>query len=328
MAVTSRATDRSGVRAVDLKQLRYFDTVAQTCHFSQAAERLHLAQPALSQAIRRLENELGVTLFARTTRQVSLTPAGVFFHREVQRILADLETAAAGTRAIAEGSRGVLRVGFTGTSAFTQLPRFSHLMQAALPDVVLEIQADLLTPDQTERLLDGRLDLGILRGPLADGAIATRRLLAEPMVLALPATHRLAEATGPDGPRLAMADLAGEEFVAYDNTRSAVNEALVASCLQAGFAPRVAHRAPGTSALLALVTARLGIALVPESVRAMQLDGVVFRDVAGATSIDLSLAWRADEPAPLVVSALDVLSRHDFFSPAALPAASTQRGPA
>ncbi|MBU2694611.1 LysR substrate-binding domain-containing protein [Pimelobacter sp. 30-1] len=295
---------------MDLKQLRYFDAVAETCHFGQAAERLHLAQPALSQAIRRLEAELGVLLLARTTRQVALTPAGEFFHREVRRILGDLDASVLGARSIAEGSRGLLRVGFTGTSAFTQLARLSRMIRAALPGVVLEVQADLLTPAQVERLLDGRLDLGVLRGPVAEPGIETRTLLQEPLVLALPADHRLV----PE-PALEVVDVSADEFVAYADTRSAVNEAMLSSCRRAGFSPNITHRAPGTAALLALVAAHLGVALVPESVRSMQLKGVVFRDVAGAASIDLSLAWRAGEPSALVTGALDVLERDGFFSP-------------
>ena len=89
---------------------------------------------------------------------------------------------------------------------------------------------------------------------------------------------------------------------------------MVSSCLRAGFSPNITHRAPGTAALLALVAADLGVALVPESVRSMQLNGVVFRDVADASTIDLSLAWRADEPSALVAGALDVLDRQGFFS--------------
>jgi DNA-binding transcriptional LysR family regulator len=295
---------------MDLKQLRYFDAVAETLHFGQAAERLHLAQPALSQAVRRLEAELGVVLLARTTRQVELTPAGEFFHREVRRILGDLDASVLGARSIAEGSRGLLRVGFTGTSAFTQLARLSRILRAALPAVVLEVQADLLTPGQVERLLDGRLDLGVLRGPVAEPRIETRTLLQEPLVLALPADHRLTHQ-----PALAVVDVSADDFVAYADTRSAVNEAMISSCLRAGFSPKVSHRAPGTAALLALVAAGLGVALVPESVRSMQLKGVVFREVAEAATIDLSLAWRADEPSSLVTAALDVLDRHGFFSP-------------
>lgn len=293
---------------MDLKELRYFDAVAETCHFGQAAERLHLAQPALSQAVRRLEAELGVVLLARTTRQVSLTPAGEFFHREVRRILSELESSVRSTRSIADGTRGLLRVGFTGASAFTQLARLSRVVRAAHPEVALEIQADLLTPAQVERLLDGRLDLGVLRGPVAEPNISSRTLMNEPLVLALPADHRLV----PE-PSLEVEDVSADAFVAYADARSVVNQAVLSSCHRAGFSPEIVHRAPGTAALLALVAASLGVALVPESVRSMQLDGVVFRDVAGASTIDLSLAWRADEPSPLVSSALEVLRRNGFY---------------
>ncbi|TNM37503.1 LysR family transcriptional regulator [Nocardioides albidus] len=301
---------------MDLKQLRYFDAVAETCHFGQAAERLHLAQPALSQAVRRLEAELGVLLLARTTRQVQLTAAGEFFHRETRRILGDLDASVSGVRSIGEGRRGLLRVGFTGTSAFTQLAPLSQIVRSALPGVVLEVQADLLTPAQVERLADGRLDLGVLRGPVAEAGIETRTLLEEPLVLALPAGHRLVPEAD-----LEIADVAGEEFVAYADRRSAVNEAVTSSCRRAGFAPTVPHRAPGTAGLLALVAAGLGVALVPESVRSMQLHGVVFRDVRQAATIDLSLAWRVDDPSPVVANALEALATHGFYdaAPAAHP---------
>lgn len=298
---------------MDLRQLRYFDVVAQTCHFGQAAERLHIAQPALSQAVRRLESELGVVLLERTTRQVGLTAAGAFFHDEVRRVLHELDSAVASVRGIAGGRRGLLRVGFTGTSAFTQLAGLSRLLRTELPDVALDVQADLLTPAQVERLLDGRLDLGVLRGPVATPDIETRHLLDEQLVLALPADHRLVPEPG-----LEVADVAVDEFVVYADPGSAVNEAAMAGCRRAGFAPVVAHRAPGTAALLALVAAGLGVALVPESVRSMQLAGVVFREVHGAPTIDLSLAWRAGDPSPLVASALDVLRTHGFFGEVSL----------
>lgn len=296
---------------MDLRLLRYFDAVAETCHFSRAADRLHVAQPALSQAVRRLESDLGVLLLARSTRQVSLTPAGEFFHREVRRILSDLNAAALGARSIAEGSRGLLRVGFTGTSAFTQLSRLSQMVRSELPGVVLDIQTDLLTPAQVERLLDGRLDLGVLRGPVNEPSIETRTLLREPLVLALPNGHPLISQQ-----ILTISDIADEEFVAYADADSAVNEAMMLSCRGAGFSPNITHRAPGTAALLALVAARFGVALVPESVRQMQLAGVAFRDIDGSSTIDLSLAWRSDKPSSLVSSALEVLDDKDFYDTA------------
>ena len=293
---------------MDLKQLRYFDTVAETCHFGQAAERLHLAQPALSQAIRRLEAELGVLLLQRTTRQVRLTPAGEFLHKEVRRILGDLDASVIGVRSIAEGNRGLLRVGFTGTSAFTRLPALARVIRSALPGVVLEVQADLLTPGQVERLLDGRLDLGVLRGPIAESGLQSRTLAREPLVLALPADHRLVAE-----PALEVGDLSADGFVAYADAGSAVNEALRSSCRRAGFSPVVAHRAPNTAALLALVSAGLGVALVPRSARSMQLAGVVYRDLAGAAPIDLSLAWRTDDASAVVSTALDALESNGFY---------------
>lgn len=296
---------------MDLRLLRYFDAVAETCHFGRAADRLHVAQPALSQAIRRLESDLGVLLLARSTRQVSLTPAGEFFHREVRRILSDLDAAALGARSIAEGSRGLLRVGFTGTSAFTQLSRLSEMVRSELPGVVLDIQTDLLTPAQVERLLDGRLDLGVLRGPVSEPSIKTRALLQEPLVLALPSGHRLMPER-----LLTISDIADEEFVAYADAGSSVNEAMMSSCRGAGFSPNITHRAPGTAALLALVAARFGVAMVPESVRQMQLAGVVFRDIGGTSTIDLSLAWRSDTPSSLVSSALEVLDEKGFYDSA------------
>ncbi|NNG37726.1 LysR family transcriptional regulator [Flexivirga sp. ID2601S] len=294
---------------MDLKQLRYFDTVAQTCHFGQAAERLHVAQPALSQAIRRLEADLGVELLTRTTRSVQLTPAGEFFHREVTRLLRELDASVAGARSIAGGRSGLLRIGFTGTSAYTQMSRLARLVRSALPAVAVEVQTDLLTPRQTELLGDGRLDLGVLRAPVDDDGIRTRHLLDEPLILALPADHRLVPESG-----LELGDVATDDFVTYTDTRSVVYEAMVASCRDAGFSPTIAHRAPSTAASLALVAAGLGITLVPDSVRSMQLDGVVFREVQGAASIDLSLAWRADNPSALVRSVLATLDSHDFFS--------------
>ncbi|MEL4358637.1 MULTISPECIES: LysR substrate-binding domain-containing protein [unclassified Luteococcus] len=287
---------------MELRQLQYFDAVAGTCHFGRAAERLHLAQPALSQSIRRLESELGVALFTRTTRQVCLTAAGESFHSDVRRLLADLDRSVERARNISEGSQGLLRIGFTGTSAYSQLPLVARMVRAALPEVTLDVHADMLTPRQLQALLDGRLDLGVLRGPVSEPNILTRSIAQERLLLALPHDHRLV----PE-PALGMADLRAEPFITYSAEMSTVNEAVLASCRRADFAPRVAHRAPGTAALLALVSAGLGIALVPDSARAIQPRGVVIRELPDTASVDLSLAVRADDPSPLLARALDAL---------------------
>lgn len=272
---------------MELRHLRYFAAVAQTCHFGQAAEQLHVAQPALSYAIRQLETELDVTLFHRTTRQVSLTPAGEFLRAEAVRLLAGVDDAERGVRRIARGRGGLLRLGLTGTAAFSHLPRIARIVKRELPDVALEIHADMLTPDQCDNLRTGALDLGVLRPPAVGEGIELATIDVESLVLAVSVDHRLALE-----PVVSIADLRAEPFIGYASRDSAVNDAVLRSCRRAGFVPHREHSAPGTAVLLALVAADLGVAVVPESVRALPLDGVVFRDLVDAGTVELALAWR------------------------------------
>lgn len=294
---------------MELRRLRYFAAVAETRHFGQAAERLHIAQPALSQAIRQLEAELDTTLFTRTTRQVSLTPAGEFLQAEAERILAAVDDTVRGVRRIAAGRDGLVRLGLTGTASFSHLPGIARIVKRELPGVVLEINADLLTPTQCERLQAGSLDLGILRPPAIGEGLTLRRVEVEPLVLAVPADHRLAVE-----PVVAMADLRAEPFVAYGARDSAVNDAVLRSCREAGFVPHREHEAPGTAVLLSLVAAGLGIAVVPASVRALPLEGVVFRDLLDAGGVELALAHRTDLDNPVVDAVIAVLEAADLFT--------------
>jgi DNA-binding transcriptional LysR family regulator len=301
---------------MELRHLRYFAAVAETRHFGRAAERLHMAQPALSQSIRQLEKELGTRLFSRTTRQVSLTPAGEFLYAEAQRVLGAVEDSVRGVHRIADGRLGLVRIAFTGTAAFTQLPRIARALKRDLPGVALEIHADLLTPAQSAGLREGSLDLGVLRPPISGEGLELRTIEIEPLVLAVPADHRLATE-----PVIAMADLRTEDFILYADSHSAVNEAVLRSCKEAGFSPRREHEAPTTAVLLALVAAGLGIALVPASVRAVPLAGVVFRDVVDAVTVELALAWRGEDASPLVRSVLATLEANGLFPDS--PATST-----
>ena len=287
---------------MELRHLRYFAAVADTCHFGQAAEQLHVAQPALSHAIRQLEAELEATLFNRTTRQVALTPAGEYLRAEAARILGSVDDAQRGVRRIAAGRSGLLRLALTGTAAFSHLPRIARVVKRELPAVALEIQADLLTPAQCEGLRTGALDLGVLRPPAVGEDIEMVTLEAESLLVAVSADHRLAVE-----PVVSLADLRSEPFVSYASRDSAVNDAVLRSCRRAGFVPRREHLAPGTAVLLALVAAGLGVAVVPESVRALPLDGVVFRDLVDAGTVELALAWRRGADNPVVDTVVEVL---------------------
>jgi DNA-binding transcriptional LysR family regulator len=296
---------------MELRHLRYFVAVAEARHFGRAAETLHIAQPALSQSIRQLEGELGATLLARTTRQVSLTPAGAFFHREALRVLESLDDSVRGVRRIADGRSGLVRIAFTGTAAFDQLPRIARALQQDLPGIALEIHADQLTPTQVEGLHNAQIDLGVLRPPVHSDELEVRTITTESLALALPANHRLATEPG-----LSLADVAYDGFVVYADSHSAVNDATVRACRAAGFTPRREHEAPTTSVLLALVAAGLGVAIVPDSARALPLNGVVFRELVDAPRIQLALAWHREHPSPLVSTVLETLQSRGFFDAA------------
>ncbi len=293
---------------MELRHLRYFAAVAETRHFRLAAERLHIAQPALSHSIRQLERELGVTLLARTTRQVSLTPAGELLYRDSLRVLDSIEDSVRGVRRMVDGRQGLIRVGFTGTAAYSQLPNIARVLNEQLPEVALEIHADLLTPAQVESLTSARLDLGVLRPPVEGEDLTMRTITSESLVLAMPADHRLVEETA-----VVMADLRTEDWVLYTDSHSAMNDAMTRACRAAGFAPRHRHTAPSTGVLLALVSAGLGVTLVPESVRNAPPAGVVFRNLPDADSIDLALAWRRDDDSPLVAHVLKTLESSGLF---------------
>src|SRR3954453_22344370 len=227
---------------MELRHLRYFVAVAEEGHFGRAAERLHTAQPPLSQQIRRLEAELGAPLLHRTTRRVELAPAGEVLLARAREILAAGGAAAGGdaaaedARRAARGEFGRLAIGFTGSATYALLPALAEALCAALPGVVLELRGELLTPAQVAGLLDGTLDLGLLRPPVRDASLEVEILRREPLVAVLPKMHPLpAAAPAP------LEQLADEPFVMYpSHFRSVLHDAVEDTCAAHGFHPRVA----------------------------------------------------------------------------------------
>ena len=289
---------------MDLRHLRYFAAVADTCHFGQAAQQLHVAQPALSYAIRQLEAELDVTLFNRTTRQVSLTTAGEFLRGEAARILAGVDEAERGVRRIAAGRSGLLRLGLTGTAAFSHLPRIARMVKRELPGVALEIRADMLTPDQCDGLRAGALDLGVLRPPAVGEDIEMRTIdleTAGARGLRRPSAGRRARGVADRSAQRAVhllrqPRLRGERRRAAQLPARRVR-ARAASTPHRG-RPCCWHWSPPAS----------GSRSCPSPYVPCRCDGVVFRDLADAGSIELALAWRRGVDNPLVTAAVDVLS--------------------
>lgn len=293
---------------MELRHLRYFLAVAETEHFARAAEQLHMAAPPLSRAIRQLEAEVGAELFTRDTRQVRLTEAGRVLRREATLALEGLDDTVDRVRRIGRGLIGVVRLGVTGSASYGVLPRLARTIKTELPGVGLRIETELLTPAQSDALLNNRLDLGVLRPPLYADGLSTHVLADEELVLALPASHPLA-----DRDDLTVADLADEPFVTYDPAAgSVVDEAVVRTCAAAGFAPRREHLVRETATAVALVAAGLGVALVPASARALALEGVTYRTLPDTERVQLALAWRTDDDAPLLANVLAVLTRPDL----------------
>ena len=175
---------------MEIRQLRYFVTVAETRHFGRAAERLHMAQSPLSQAIRQLESQVGATLFTRTTRRVELTPAGEAFLRDARRILDSVEAAQTRVRLIEAGNTGLLRVGATGLAAFHHLPQLARIAARETPGLVLRFSPDLLTPAQELALVENRIDLAVLRPPLRRTGLSSRLITRERLEKDFPQIER------------------------------------------------------------------------------------------------------------------------------------------
>lgn len=281
---------------MELRHLRYFVAVAEERHFGRAAERLHMAQPPLSQQIKQLEEQLGVRLLERTTRRVDLTDAGRELLTRGTRLLADLEALEQDVREIGHGSAGTLRVGFVGSSTYRLMPAIVHRMSAEYPAVRVQISGELLTPQAEQGIMEGRLDAAVLRPPVSSDTIALQPLTSNTLMLAVPRSHRLAESEGP----VALGDLASEAIVSYSQD-AVVSTTLQEAARRVGFRPHVVQRAQETSTLVALVAAGLGVALLPEETRSLASpDSIRFLPLTDVPPVGLALAWSRTSPSPLL----------------------------
>ena len=287
----------------DLGHARSFIAVAEEMHFGRAAAKLNLTQSPLSRQIQMLEQTLGVTLLDRTTRAVRLTPAGRTFLAEAYRVLAAAESAARITRRAARGESGVIRLSFTAASAYRTLPRVVAHVRARLPEVDL-VLAEMVSDEQILALEENRTDLAILRpAPILQdpkSSIATAPLVSERLLLAVPRGHRLATGRIPT-----LQDLDGEAFVTWSPKGGRYFIDLLDTLFETGgVAPRIVQRVNQVHAMLALVGAGLGIALVPASTRGNSMADIRLRPISlpATARPELLLAWRRDNANPCLVS--------------------------
>jgi DNA-binding transcriptional LysR family regulator len=291
--------------------LSCFIAVAEELHFGRAAERLHMTQPPLSRQIQQLEAELGVQLMDRTTRSVTLTPAGVAFLPDARRILQLAESAALTVKRVPAGDLGTVVVGFTAASAHAVLPRLLDRARQLLPDVALELR-EMVTARQIEGLMTGELDLGIARPPLKRPGLVSRPLLHEQLVAALPVDHPLVGL----GRQLTPTDLDGQDMVMYSPVEARYfNELLISTLTIAGATPRYVQYVTQVHTMLVLVRSGIGIALVPASAATLHPEGVAFRTIGAFRErpVELDAVWHGDSANPALLRLLrDVLPPREW----------------
>jgi DNA-binding transcriptional LysR family regulator len=265
---------------IELRHLRYFLAVADTLHFSRAAERLGMAQPPLSQQIKRLEQILGHRLFDRSTRGVKLTLAGQLLAERARSTLEKIQDDLAQVRRLGRGEEGTLTVGFSGSVAFTDLPAAIEAYRRRYPKVELRLR-ELATSAQIAALLDGTLDLAFLRDGDPTEGIQMGTMLRECYVAVL-----------------CVRDLRNEPFVFFARRMGPLAfDRTVACCERSGFRPNIVQDGPQWPTLVRLVAAGLGVSLAPACLAKVVIPGAVYREVHAAcrTTIDLGIKNGSDK---------------------------------
>lgn len=286
--------------------LSQFIAVAEESHFGRAAARLHMAQPPLSQAIKNLEDIVGVQLLARSKHSVSLTPAGKVFLEEARELIAHGQRAIDIARRASEGLIGRITIGFMGSVSYELLPRILRDFRTQFPGIHVDLR-EQTSVEQIESLHASKIDLGIVRLPLANAAdINVRIIEVERFIAVLPQDHPLAASR-----TLRLEDLAQARFMIFPANKSpGLHAKFLMACDEAGFSPQIAHEAWQMASMVSLVAAGMGVALLPAQVRNSPHPGVVYKDLANDSEhfqLEIAAAWRPDNISAGVHSMLSVL---------------------
>jgi DNA-binding transcriptional LysR family regulator len=273
---------------MELRHLRYFVVVAEELNFCRAAERLRITQPPLSVQIRHLEDELGVQLFYRVKRRITLSPGGEVLFSQGRRLLRDAEQIADQVREAASGNTGSLSIGFVATAMYDILPAALRIFRSAFPNIRLNLE-DVHSGQQIQALQGRKIDVGIVRPLIEDAFLETEEILREPLMVALPQKHWLH-----DRDQIPLTDLSEEPFLMCPmSSEPGLHRLYMNLTEDAGFRPRVVQQAEHIQTRVALVAAGVGVCLVPSSAMGLLQAGVLYRPlVAPQTRLTKLMIWR------------------------------------
>lgn len=287
---------------MELRHIRTFLVLAKELHFGRAATKLRVAQSAVSQTLRALEDELGIELLARSKRSVALTAAGSRFVEYAERSLLQLDEGATAARQAASGYAGELRLTFTLMSALTVLPRAVARFQREHPQVRVSLTPGGST-EQLEAIREGRTDVGFMAFKRDIEPLATLVVTRAPLVAVLPVRHPLARR-----PSVELAELATEPFIFLKSqSEPQLYEHFRNLCARAGFEPRVVMEVEHSEALLSFVAAGIGVSCVPNLVERLKISGATTVRLVPEVRGGISAVWRPERLAPTAARFLDVL---------------------
>ena len=277
------------------RHLQAFLVLAEELHFGRAAERLHLAQPGLTQTVRQLELELGVRLFDRTTRRVQLSPAGLALHADAARAFDGLQALSELARRLAKGEAGTLRIGYMIGAGIDVMPSLFTRFSEAYPLVALET-TEYDFSDPTAGLLSGAVDVAVIRPPVDSELIEIQVLAEEPRVVSLPEDHPLAGRE-----TVAIREILDEPIIAAPRSAGRWRDYWLAVDHRDGVPPVVAAEAATREAELQAVAMGRGISITSgAAARYYERPGICFVEIADLAPCVVALAWRRDTPSPFV----------------------------
>lgn len=303
---------------MELRHLQSFLILAEELHFGRAAERVGIAQPALSRQIQQLEAEVGVPLFNRTPRSVTLTQAGEELRARVRQHVDGIDLALTACRAMGSGHSGRLKIGFTSNLSYALLPRVLSRLKEIAPDASFDVH-EMSTDPQIAALRTGELDLAMVVLPISDGSLMQRHLFKDPLVLVMPTNHPLATRES-----VSLAQLQEYPFVMCPRyRRTGFQHSILERCADVGFVPNVVQEVEGKTLMYELIARGVGISVVPESSNHGHRAGVTYRPIVdGPKPVEMGAVWRKESDSALRRVFVDtaVAAARELYAPKRVPA--------